>query len=98
MPSYVNIGAGAFGDNTWRNLLFRWDGTTATTYMNGTLITNNTGTFANTAGDLLFGRHANGANYGFGDGAVWFLSTSMDPTTFALLGSMADEVPVSPDD
>ena len=34
--------------------------------------------------------HANGANYGIADGSVRFISTSMDPKIFALLGSMAD--------
>jgi type II secretory pathway pseudopilin PulG len=41
--------------------------------------------------------HVHGANYGFGDGSARILSTSMDPTTFALLGSMADGEPISSD-
>jgi prepilin-type processing-associated H-X9-DG protein len=39
--------------------------------------------------------HAGGANFGFGDGAVRFISSSTDPSVFALLGSMADGVPAS---
>jgi prepilin-type processing-associated H-X9-DG protein len=38
--------------------------------------------------------HSNGANYSLGDGSVRFFSSSMDPSTFALMGSMADEVPL----
>jgi prepilin-type processing-associated H-X9-DG protein len=37
--------------------------------------------------------HPNGANFGMADGSVKFLTNSMDATTFALLGSMADGVP-----
>jgi len=37
--------------------------------------------------------HATGANYGMADGSVRFLSTTMDPNIFALLGSMADGGP-----
>jgi prepilin-type processing-associated H-X9-DG protein len=41
--------------------------------------------------------HANGANYGMADGSVTFLSDTIDYSTFALLGSMADGVPnISP--
>ncbi len=40
--------------------------------------------------------HANGANYGMADGSVQFLSTSIDPDVFALLGSMADGQAVYP--
>ncbi len=40
--------------------------------------------------------HGNGANFGMGDGSVVFMSTSMDPNIFALLGSMADGQAVSP--
>ena len=35
----------------------------------------------------------NGANFGFADGSVKFLQNSIDASTFALLGSMADGVP-----
>lgn len=34
--------------------------------------------------------HPGGANFGLGDGSVKFLSNSVDPNVFALLGSMAD--------
>ncbi len=36
--------------------------------------------------------HANGANFGMGDGSVRFISDGVDPTVFALSGSMADGV------
>lgn len=39
--------------------------------------------------------HPGGANYGTADGAVRFISTSVDPNIFALLGSMADVTRVS---
>jgi prepilin-type N-terminal cleavage/methylation domain-containing protein len=38
--------------------------------------------------------HANGANFGIGDGSVKFLSSSVDGGVFALLGSMNDHVAV----
>jgi prepilin-type N-terminal cleavage/methylation domain-containing protein/prepilin-type processing-associated H-X9-DG protein len=37
--------------------------------------------------------HSGGANFGFADGSVTFLGDTMDVSTFALLGSMADGVP-----
>lgn len=37
--------------------------------------------------------HPNGANYGMADGSVRFISTTIDPNIFALMGSMADNVP-----
>jgi prepilin-type processing-associated H-X9-DG protein len=37
--------------------------------------------------------HSNGANFGMADGSVRFISDSMDPNIFALLGSMADGGP-----
>jgi prepilin-type processing-associated H-X9-DG protein len=40
--------------------------------------------------------HSNGANYGFADGSVRYLSTTLDANIFALFGSMADGVPVTP--
>jgi prepilin-type N-terminal cleavage/methylation domain-containing protein/prepilin-type processing-associated H-X9-DG protein len=40
--------------------------------------------------------HANGANFGYGDGSVTFLSQSIDSNIFALMGSMADKVAVEP--
>ena len=40
--------------------------------------------------------HAGGANFGFADGAVKFLTTSIDPNLFSLLGSMNDRVPFPP--
>ena len=42
--------------------------------------------------------HFGGANYGLADGSVRFLSTSMDPNIFALMGSMADNVAVKWDE
>ena len=42
--------------------------------------------------------HANGANFGMADGSVTFLPTTIDPSIFALLGSMADGVAVKPSD
>ena len=42
--------------------------------------------------------HSNGANFGKGDGSVQFFSSTMDLNIFALLGSMADGVPMSPGD
>ncbi len=42
--------------------------------------------------------HSGGANFGLGDGSVRFYSASMNPDVFALLGSMADGVRVSPSD
>jgi prepilin-type processing-associated H-X9-DG protein len=36
--------------------------------------------------------HNNGANYGLADGSVRYLITTMDPNTFALMGSMFDQV------
>ena len=41
-------------------------------------------------------RTANGANFGMADGSVRFISSTIDPSIFALMGSMADGVPVSP--
>jgi prepilin-type processing-associated H-X9-DG protein len=41
--------------------------------------------------------HSGGANYGMGDGSVRWLTTNMDSDVFALLGSMADRISVSPD-
>jgi prepilin-type processing-associated H-X9-DG protein len=41
--------------------------------------------------------HNGTVNFGMGDGSVRSLSTSIDPNVFALLGSMADGVPVSPE-
>ena len=37
--------------------------------------------------------HSGGANFGMADGSVKFLGDTMDVSTFALLGSMADAVP-----
>ena len=42
--------------------------------------------------------HPGVANFGLADGAVQSLSTSMDPNIFALMGSMADNVNVMPDE
>ena len=67
----------------------------------GTAVTNvappTTGSLSN---NMFWGSpgsdHSGGANYGMGDGSVRFLSTSMDPNVFALLGSMADGVNIRP--
>ena len=40
--------------------------------------------------------HPGCANFGLADGSVRFMSDSMDPRVFALMGSMADGVKVSP--
>ena len=39
--------------------------------------------------------HYVGANFGMGDGSVTYLSSTIDQSVFALLGSMADGVRVS---
>lgn len=39
--------------------------------------------------------HINGANFGMGDGSVRWISSSVDPSIFALFGSMADGAPAS---
>ena len=41
--------------------------------------------------------HSGGANYGLADGSVRFLSTTMDPNVFALMGSMDDRTEASPE-
>jgi prepilin-type N-terminal cleavage/methylation domain-containing protein/prepilin-type processing-associated H-X9-DG protein len=40
--------------------------------------------------------HIGGANFGLADGSVRYISNSVDPDIFALLGSMADTVAVQP--
>jgi prepilin-type N-terminal cleavage/methylation domain-containing protein len=40
--------------------------------------------------------HSGGSNFGLGDASVRFMSNSIDLNVFALMGSMADRVPVSP--
>ncbi|MCD4728385.1 MAG: DUF1559 domain-containing protein [Pirellulales bacterium] len=40
--------------------------------------------------------HSGGAHFGMADGSVRFMSDSMDPRVFALMGSMADGEEVSP--
>ncbi len=40
--------------------------------------------------------HANGANFGYGDGSVTFLQQTIDGNVFCLMGSMADKVAVEP--
>ncbi len=42
--------------------------------------------------------HSGGAHFGMADGSVRWISDSMDPRIFALMGSMADGEEVSPDD
>ena len=39
--------------------------------------------------------HANGANMGLADGSVRFISSAMDANVFSLLGSMADNQPIT---
>jgi prepilin-type processing-associated H-X9-DG protein len=43
-------------------------------------------------------RHPGGANYGLADGSVRFYPSSMDPSVFSLLGSMAGGVAIKPDE
>jgi type II secretory pathway pseudopilin PulG len=38
--------------------------------------------------------HPNGANFGLGDASVQFIPQTIDARTFALMGSMADNVPI----
>ena len=40
--------------------------------------------------------HSGGANFGFADGSVTFLATTVDQNIFALLGSMNDGVAATP--
>ncbi len=40
--------------------------------------------------------HANGANFGLGDGSVRYFATDMEWAVFALMGSMADKTAVQP--
>ena len=40
--------------------------------------------------------HSGGANFGLGDGSVRFIPDTVDPKTFVLMGSMADNVPIKP--
>jgi prepilin-type N-terminal cleavage/methylation domain-containing protein len=42
--------------------------------------------------------HISGANFGLADGSVRFITNSIDPDIFALLGSMVDTVPVQAPD
>jgi prepilin-type N-terminal cleavage/methylation domain-containing protein/prepilin-type processing-associated H-X9-DG protein len=39
--------------------------------------------------------HPNGANFGYADGSVQYINTTVDPNVFCLMGSMADRVPVT---
>ncbi len=39
--------------------------------------------------------HANGGNFGMGDGSVRYISSTIDPNVFCLLGSMADRIPIT---
>jgi prepilin-type processing-associated H-X9-DG protein len=39
--------------------------------------------------------HSGGANYGLGDGSVRFISSTISPNIFSLLGSMADRITVT---
>jgi prepilin-type processing-associated H-X9-DG protein len=53
----------------------------------------NNGFFQSPGGD-----HPGGANFGMVDGSVRFLNTSLDANIFAILGSMADKVPIITDE
>ena len=69
--------------------LFRRDGKTLTCVdspAKGKLMNN--GFFGSPGSD-----HVGGANYGLGDASVQFITESIDPNIFALLGSMADRIP-----
>jgi prepilin-type N-terminal cleavage/methylation domain-containing protein/prepilin-type processing-associated H-X9-DG protein len=79
-------------------------GGSATLFTTGvmTTVSNNVPTIVATGGklsnNLYFGspgsEHNNGANYGLGDGSVRYLNSTMDANIFALLGSMADSIPL----
>jgi prepilin-type processing-associated H-X9-DG protein len=69
--------------------MFRRDGETCVSVSSpsdGALLNN--GFFGSPGSD-----HPGGANIGLGDGSVEFVSNSMDPNIFALLGSMSDGLP-----
>jgi type II secretory pathway pseudopilin PulG len=53
----------------------------------------NNGHFASPGSD-----HADGANYGLGDGSVRFLTTGIDANVFVLLGSIADKAAMPVED
>ena len=53
----------------------------------------NNGYFASPGSD-----HANGANFGLGDGSVRFIATTINSNIFDLMGSMDDRVPIAIDD
>ena len=40
--------------------------------------------------------HSGGANYGMADGSVRFINETIEGHVFALMGSMADDVPINP--
>ena len=40
--------------------------------------------------------HLTGCNFGLADGSVHFMANETDPNVFALMGSMADGVPIVP--
>jgi prepilin-type N-terminal cleavage/methylation domain-containing protein/prepilin-type processing-associated H-X9-DG protein len=84
-PQYSHDGWAVGGDAT----LFTTGEPYPTTAMTNPLMNN--GWFQSPGSE-----HSNGANYGLADGSVRFLNTSIDNSIFALMGSMADKVPVEP--
>ncbi|MBN1393963.1 MAG: DUF1559 domain-containing protein [Pirellulales bacterium] len=73
----------------------------ATLFTTGAMIDQSTGQGVSEGGKLMNNKfygspgseHSGGANFGFADGSVTFMTDSMDATTFVLLGSMADGIP-----
>ena len=95
----INLGTWVLGDSRDGWVI----GGDATGFSTGAYAANNNGTisFVSTGGKLAnnwyFGSpgsdHPGGANYGMADGSVAFLQDTINYSTFALLGSMADAVP-----
>jgi prepilin-type N-terminal cleavage/methylation domain-containing protein/prepilin-type processing-associated H-X9-DG protein len=103
LAKYTTTGAvGTVTYNSTTGLLYSQDGWAVGGA--ATLFSSSIGT-SNTAGPLMNNgypgapgsEHSGTVNFGLGDGSVRSLSTSMDPDTFALLGSMADRQVASPD-
>jgi prepilin-type N-terminal cleavage/methylation domain-containing protein len=74
----------------------------ATLFSTGCMYDPSTGTFVADGGKLLNNSlfmspgsdHSGGANFGLGDASVRFIGDTANARVFALMGSMADEVPV----